>query len=143
MIIKMASAAIGGLTVLASAGAAYGDPVAIPYNQATDIGGVTVVCTGTGQSRQNPEWDSFPVRVEFAATTGHFLGDVAVVLSKPGGGKMVEASCKGPWMLFKVPPGSYQVEGRLNGSEAQPQTASVTAPATGQARVVLRFPKGS
>ena len=142
MVVKMARSVIGGLTfaVLVSAGAAYGDPVTVPYNQQKDVNGVTVACTGVGQSRQNADWNNFPVRVEFAQPSGHLLADVAVVLRHAGGDTVAEVACKGPWVLFKVPPGNYRVEGRLPGSNAKPQNATVVAPATGQARVALLFP---
>ena len=141
MVVKLACSAIGVLTAAALAGAAYGDPVNVPLNQQSDVNGVTVGCTGIGQSRHNAEWNAFPVRVDFAKPNGHLLADVAVTLSRAGGDTMLEAGCGGPVVLFKLPPGRYQVQGRLTGTpNAKPQTATFSAPASGQTRVVLRFP---
>jgi hypothetical protein len=102
---------------------------------------VQVGCTGIGQSRHDPRWRSFPVRVDFAKPNGHFLADVQVALSKADGTAMAEVACPGPQVLFRLPAGSYRVEGSLPKSpNVKPQTATVTAPASGQRVVTLHFP---
>jgi hypothetical protein len=113
----------------------------VPLNGETTVGGVPVGCTGIGQSRHDPKWAAYPVRIDFAKPGGHFLADVEVSLSRADGTAVAEVSCPGPQVLFKLPAGSYRVEGRLTKSpNAKPQTATVTAPTSGQRVVTLRFP---
>lgn len=134
---------IAGLAAAAFAfgTAAQAEPTAVPLNGETTVAGVQVGCTGIGQSRHDARWNAYPVRIDFAKPGGHFLADVAVALSRADGGSMLEVSCPGPQVLFKLPPGSYRVEGRLTKSpNAKPQTATVSPPASGQRVVTLRFP---
>jgi hypothetical protein len=139
---------IRGLTIagLAAAAltvgtAAQAEPTAVPLNGETTVGGVPVGCTGIGQSRHDPKWAAYPVRIDFAKPSGSFLADVEVSLSRADGTAVAEVSCPGPQVLFKLPAGSFRVEGRLTKSpNAKPQTATVAAPASGQRVVTLRFP---
>ena len=143
MAIRMARSALGGLAAatIVGIGAAQAQPVSVPLNGQSDVGGVTVGCTGIGQSRHDPRWKAFPVRVDFAKPNGNLLADVQVSVSKADGTAVAEVGCPGPQVLFKLPAGSYRVEGRLTKSpDAKPQTATVSAPASGQRVVTLRFP---
>ena len=45
----------------------------LPQDQPVTMNGVTVLCTGTGSSKDNPEWQSYPVRVEFSSAAAQFL----------------------------------------------------------------------
>jgi hypothetical protein len=49
-------------------------------------------------------------RLEFAAPSGAYLGDVQVTIAKPDGNVVVDAPSKGPWFMTKLPAGSYKVE---------------------------------
>ncbi|HWF76960.1 MAG TPA: hypothetical protein VN694_07250 [Caulobacteraceae bacterium] len=119
---------------------AQAEPTAVPLNGEATVGGVQVGCTGIGQSRHDPKWAAFPVRIDFAKPNGHFLADVEVTLSRADGTEMADVSCQGPQVLFKLPAGSYRVEGRLTKSpNAKPQTATVTAATSGQRVTTLRF----
>jgi hypothetical protein len=121
--------------------AAQAAPTMLTINSETTVEGVQVGCTGIGQSRHDARWRSFPVRIDFAKPSGHLLADVEVALSKGDGTAMLEVGCPGSQVLFRLPSGSYRVEGRLTKSpNARPRTATVSPPATGQRVTTLRFP---
>lgn len=57
------------IAALAAAAALAGgalQPLALPVDQETSIGGVPVACTGLGQTKLDPRWARYPVRVEFS-----------------------------------------------------------------------------
>jgi hypothetical protein len=121
--------------------AAQAAPTMLTLNSETTVEGVPVGCTGIGQSRHDARWNAYSVRVDFAKPGGHLLADVEVTLSRPDGTALLDVGCPGPQVLFKLPPGSYRVEGRLTKSpNAQPQNATISPPASGQRVVTLRFP---
>ena len=121
--------------------AAHAQPTTLGHNSETEVAGVPVACTGVGQSRHDPRWAAYPVRIDFATPKGHLLADVMLSLSRADGTAMLEVECVGSQVLFKLPPGSYRVEGRLKKSpQVKPQTATLSPPATGQRVTVLRFP---
>ena len=64
-----------------------------------------------------------------------------MVTLSAGGAPVLQVACEGPWLLLKLPPGkAYSVEGRLAERDTAPRTATVKAPAHGQATFVLTFP---
>jgi len=102
----------------------------------TMVGGIETVCTGVSlDARQDPRWSAYSLKVEIAGEGGKYLGSEAVTLRKDG--KLLsEFDCGGPWVLFKLPQGRYDVQARIGG-----QTASSAAfvPSEGQGRIILRF----
>lgn len=143
MISRYALATTAGLAVaaLSVGAAAQGAPNMLTLNSETTVDGVQVGCTGIGQSRHDARWKAFPVRVDFAKPNGHLLADVEATVTKADGTALANVGCPGPQLLFKLPPGSYRVEGRLTKSpDAKPQTATVSAPARGQRVTTLHFP---
>lgn len=142
MTIKLTKLIIAGAiaSTVAAAGVVNAAPITVPLNREMVLNSVQVGCTGVGQSRLQPRWTKYPVRIEFAGVSGDYLANVVAVVTRVDGAAMFEVGCEGPWLLFELPPGRYKVEGRVMGSNAQPQTATFTSPATGQARVVLHFP---
>lgn len=82
---------------------AGGDPI-------LEAGGIKYACAGVGKaSRSDPRWASFPVKLEFAAANGDFLGDPAVTVTDGSGKPVFQAQCDGPWVLIELPAGSYKV----------------------------------
>jgi hypothetical protein len=136
-------AAAGALLAIAalSIGAvpALAQPVRVPLDGETTINGVGVACTGIGQSKNDPKWLAYPVRLEFADPKQHYLANERVNLASSAGAPILDMACEGPWILLKLPPGRpYKVTADVPG--APPQTASVRAPAHGQQRFVMTFP---
>lgn len=117
-------------------GAAMADPVAMdtPIN----INGVDTVCTGIADSKDDPRWQSYPVRIEFSNGSSQYLAGAHVSLAKRSI-VIAELDCQAPWVLFRISPGSYTVTASILGSSAKPRTAKFSPPKTGQKRVVLQF----
>jgi hypothetical protein len=111
--------------------------VQLPYDTPMTIEGVETVCTGIGQdARSDPRWNAYPLKVVLAGEGGQYLGAARLNVAAQGE-SMMDVSCGGPWVLFKLEPGRYAVTATINGNTAK-STAFV--PATGQGRIVLRFP---
>jgi hypothetical protein len=133
----------GGLALLLglppSAGA---QPKALALNAETGIAGATAACTGVGETRRDPRWLAYPVRIELANASNEYLAGAVVTVTDRRRGEVLSVSCDAPWILLKLPPGDYAAEARLLGSAARPQRASFSPPTSGQLRIVLRFPDG-
>lgn len=108
-------------------------------DQPFDVNGTEVVCTGTdSDSRHDPRWASYPLRMEFAGVGGQFLGEERVTVS--GNGLNVSVHCKGPWVLMKVPAGHYSIHAEV--ADGGAKNGSAVVPSHGQARVVMTFAAG-
>jgi hypothetical protein len=119
---------------------ASGDYVNLPLDRATTVEGVEAGCTGIGQTKDDPHWRTFSVRIEFADAESHYLGGGRVTVSKKSGQQLLSVRCDAPWILLNLPKGDYVVEGQPVGTHAKPRTTSFHAPARGQMRLVLQFP---
>ena len=133
-----------GFAVLAIAGVALparADPTEVKLNEETTIGGIGVACTGVGQSRDQPQWRTYPVKLVFADPKGLLLADVTVTVTDAKGAQGLQMRCEGPWVLLKLPAGeSFRVQAQLTQSGTAPRTNTVRAPSHGQATVVFTFP---
>jgi hypothetical protein len=87
----LALAVLGLLSApLAAAAQGAGDPI-------LEANGVKYACAGVGKaSRSDPRWAGFPVKLEFAAANGDFLGDPAVTVTDGSGNPVFQAQCDGP-----------------------------------------------
>jgi hypothetical protein len=135
-------ALVAGLAAFSFATAALADPpVRVPLDGETTLGGVDVACTGIGQTKDQPKWLAYPVRVEFADAQRAYLAGEIVTVTSPGGEDLLTVSCEGPWVLLKLPKGqAYKVQAQLTEDGVAPRGTVVKAPAHGQARFVITFP---
>jgi hypothetical protein len=142
-----------GLTALAPAALAQGSMPpgqgampqgqgALPMDTPTTVGGVDAVCTGIGEQAQNPQWLAYPVRIEFSNGGAQYLSGAHVDLTSAGGRPIASVDCNGPWVLFRVQPGSYKVTAILMSQPGGTSSATITAPRSGQKRIVLDFKVG-
>jgi hypothetical protein len=102
----------GHIAVLAAsiigAGTALAQSDAPMDGQPMTINGVETVCTGTTTDvREDPQWRAYPFHLEVAGKDGQYLGDEKVTVA--GQGHSVSVTCSGPWVLMKLPAGSYKV----------------------------------
>jgi len=113
----------------------------VQMDNPVSVGGIETVCTGIGDSAQHdPRWLSYPVRIEFSNGGAQYLSGAHVVLSGAGSKTLASVDCDGPWVLFKLNPGSYKVTATLTAQQGGGTTsATFSAPAAGQKRVVLDF----
>ena len=127
-----------GLLVLGTVGiqAQIDKPPAFPLNTPMSMRAVEAVCTGVSvDERNDPRWASYPLRVEVVNTTGEYLSDEQITLTK-NGEALATVNCAGPWVLFKIAPGAYSISADIAGMS---QESKVNVSGTGQARVILRF----
>ena len=119
---------------------ATAQPVRIPLDHETTIAGVGVACTGIGQTKDDPKWQAYPVRVEFAGPGGEYLANETLMLSDAKGAQILAVSCEGPWILLKLPVGKpYRIDGQVGRTAEVTVSAAVRAPSHGQATYVLNF----
>jgi hypothetical protein len=113
---------------------------ALTLDQPVDVNGITVACTGVGQTRADPQWQTFPVRVELANARAEYLVGATYTVTDTHGRVLLSVSCDAPWLLLKLSPGAYRVHAVLTNGDGQERSAPVSPPRTGQARFVLTFP---
>jgi hypothetical protein len=102
--------------------------------------GVEAVCTGVGSAKDNPQWNSYPMKVVFSNGAQEFVAGEHVTL-KRGGQTLVETDCDAPWMLFKAPGGKYTVTASLPGRADSAHSADITidGPDARQKRIDISF----
>jgi hypothetical protein len=136
----MRSGYIAVLLILACAAARAQDTAAppLPFDAPVSMRAMEAVCTGIGaDARNDPRWPTYPLRIELVGRAGEYLGQATVSLTQ-NGEAILSARCGGPWLLLRVPTGAYDVSAQV---ENVTKTGRVTVPATGQGRLVLRFPE--
>lgn len=110
----------------------------LPLDTPLSMRSMEAVCTGIGQdSREDPRWAAYGLKIELAGRSGQYLGAADVTLTKDGEA-VASVRCSGPWVLFKLEPGSYGVSAEIEGVS---KAAKVNVSGKGQARVVIRFPE--
>jgi hypothetical protein len=121
------------LAPLPAAAQGAGDPI-------LEANGIKYACAGVGKaSRSDPRWPAFPVRLEFAAANGDFLGDPAVTVTDASGKQVFQVQCNGPWVLIELPAGSYKVH--ATGQKAQyAKDFDLAVKAGGQTKKTIRLP---
>jgi hypothetical protein len=127
------------ITVLASAvlAPAFGDP--LPMDRPIQMNGLEAVCTGIGETKDDPRWKTYPIRIEFSNGAAQYLSGATVKISH-GSDAITTLDCPGAWVLLKGAPGDYRVDATIDGSQAKPVTAPFKMGTGAQKRIVLRFP---
>jgi hypothetical protein len=108
---------------------------ALQEDQPMMVNGVETVCTGTTTDvREDPRWRAYPFHIEFAGKfdVEQYLGDETV--SVTGNGHSVTVHCSTPWVLMKLPSGTYKVSADV--AEAGHKDVTVHTPG----HTVLYFP---
>ncbi len=73
--------------------------------------GVTYLCSGIGESKDEARMASFPLKVVFATNSGALYSDVTVRVYNEQNESVLESFCDGAWFLVQIPPGRYRVIG--------------------------------
>jgi hypothetical protein len=84
-------------------------------DQPVTIGGVETVCTGVGSAKDNPAWSAYPVKLVFANPAGENLAQVHLSVMQ-GAKPVMETECDAPWVLMKLPAGSYTAAATVPGA---------------------------
>ncbi len=95
------------------------------------------VCTGVGESKEDPRWKEYPLKLVFTGSGRAYISEVKVDLKDGSGQSLIKVDCDGPWLLAKLPAGKYAVQASAEGIT---KNVSVTVPASGQLEWVIRFP---
>ena len=78
--------------------------------------------------------DDYNLKLEFAVADGSYLADIEVLIAKPTGKVVMQASSKGAWFLTNLPAGTYHVKAMGFGETFE---KTVEVPATGLHTVVF------
>ena len=133
---KIHSVAMLVLAAFASA-PATADPMAM--DKPVQMNGMETVCTGIGETKDDPQWLSYPIRIEFSNGGAQYLSGATVKISR-GADAIASLDCPGAWVLLKGAPGDYRVDAAIDNSSAKSVSASFRMGSGAQKRIVLRFP---
>jgi len=101
------------------------------------IDGIETVCDGiTIANRNDPKWRAYSLRMEFAGKGGQYLGGETV--SVKGEELDVSVTCQGPWVLMKLPAGSYHISADV--PDAGHKEMNVRVSANGPHVAMFSFP---
>ena len=135
---KIANATAGGIFAVLFTIPAIA--AVLPMDAPTKMGEVTAVCTGVGSAKDDPQWSSYPVKLEFSNGGAQFVSSENVKLMNGAGAQIAEFDCGGPWVLLNLPKGSYSATATVAQGNSGPRSVKFATPATGQKRVEIQFP---
>ena len=127
---------IGTITVFSAVAALTATRALAVQDTPASINGVDTVCTGVGSAKDNPAWHSYPVKLVFANAKGEDLAQEHISVMQ-GGKSVVETDCDAPWVLMKLPAGSYSVAASIG---ARTGNASFSTSGLGQKTVTITLP---
>jgi hypothetical protein len=113
-------------------------PKARADDQEKTYKGIGYVCAGVGDSKDDPRWKAYPLKLMFTTGARAYVAQVDVTLQDASGAEVLKVNCDAPWLLAKLKPGTYSVTARADGGGTK--TAKVTVPASGQNELAIRFP---
>ena len=80
----------------------------LAVNEPGFIEGIETVCGGVSRNdRNDTKWRAYSLRLEFVGNGGQYLGDETVTIT--GNEREISVDCQGPWVLMKLPAGSYDI----------------------------------
>lgn len=133
----------GGVAVavaLASLPAAVG---VAAQDRIMEQGGVRYVCTGIGESKDDPRWHTFALKLVFATEPrGALLSNVRSRISDCAGGVVLDVHCADePWLIAGLAPGRYRISATANGGFKK--TVNIVVRPGKQTYTVIRFPSAA
>lgn len=112
-------------------------------DQPVTIAGIETVCTGVGSAKDDPAWNNYPVKLVFADRAGQDLAQEHIAVMQDGR-PVVETDCDAPWVLMRLPAGSYSVAATIPGANGtRTANASFSTSGTGQKTVTITMPPSS
>ena len=138
---RAATAALLGAVLCGGAGVAQAQT---PLPAVQKVGDVEVLTGGIGKDESTAfeaESRNWPLALEFAVGSGgqraQFASDVQVTLRDAASRNVLQTTAAGPFLLLRVPPGSYTVEAVLQGAAQRRQVAVKQGAST---KVMLSWP---
>lgn len=103
--------------------------------------GIPFACAGVSkESRNDPRWQAYSLKVSFAAAGGGYLADLDVTIRDSSGDVILEINdCLAPWVLADLPVGNYEVTGVVLDQYSKNKLFKVGTEK--QTSVVLRYPE--
>ena len=89
-------------------------------------GGVSYVSGGVGTDsidRLNSLAGDFNLKLVFALKSGDYVSDVKVAIADAAGKTLLDITSDGPWLLTRLPAGSYQIVATFAGNAVKRQVA--------------------
>ncbi len=113
----------------------------LPLDDTITLNGVEAGCTGIGEdAREDPRWESFPVRVEFSGAYNQYIPGGSLVVKDWDHKPLLYVRCDGPWVLLRLEPGTYRMAGLMAGySRPQSWVVKLDAERKKTRRVVFHF----
>ena len=109
----------------------------LPYNQPKTIDGVETMCDGSSlNDRRDGNSAGYTLRLEMVGKGGQYLGGETITVN--GNEHQLSVTCQGPWVLMKLPAGSYKIAADV--PEAGHKEMNVRVSGTGQQVVMMRWP---
>jgi hypothetical protein len=102
--------------------------------------GIPYACTGIGESKDDPRWAGFALKLAYAVQPdGALLSDVTARIRDAAGRLVLDVHCPdSPWLMAQLPPGNYSVTAVALGKYVRHARFSIGG---GRQRyVVIRFP---
>lgn len=102
--------------------------------------GISYACTGIGESKDDPRWAGFALKLAYAVQPdGALLSDVTARIRDASGRLVLDVHCPdSPWLMAQLPPGRYSVTAVALGKFTR--QARFTVGGGRQRYVVIRFP---
>ena len=108
----------------------------LPMDEPVRVNNVDIVCTGESlDMRGDPRWNDYALKIEFAGPGGQYVGGETANIAQ-NGKDLLNVTCAGPWLLFQLPPGRYDVTAKLGEQEAR---SAAFVSKHGQGHIILRF----
>jgi hypothetical protein len=109
---------------------------ATPNDSVASFAGNDYACTGIAESKYDPRWDAFPLKIVVATVEGDYLGDFRVTIADNAGEIVMDAHCLAPWLLVDLPAGHYDAKVVARGTFEQNVGIDV---GTSQKQVTVHF----
>jgi len=118
-------------------------PLALQNAAADEVmqqNGIAFACTGTGESKDDPRWAGFALKLAYAVQPdGALLSGVSARIRDAGGRVILDVLCDdAPWLMAQLPPGRYSVTAVALGKFTQQARFAISGGR--QSYVVIRFP---
>jgi hypothetical protein len=135
MNMMQATAAVIAAVALTSTAALSAEQ--LESNQPKSIDGVETMCDGSSlNDRKDGDSRGYTLRIEIVGKGGQYLGGETVTVK--GSEYEVAVTCKGPWVVMKLPAGSYHVSADV--PDAGHKEMNVRVAGGGQKVAMITYP---
>lgn len=110
-----------------------------PQDQELSFQGIKYACTGVAESKEDPRWTQYPVKLMFTTGGRAYVSFVQVKIEDPQGKVVLEVECDSPWLMADLKPGSYTV--KVTADKKYPKSAKLQVAGGKQVEQAIRFPE--